>query len=319
MKVFFTGKNSRQGLTDVDPTSLVSVAKKHGYTISEDLTREDECVVCVDFAFGTLKVVRKAKRLGVRTCLVVNEPSVVIPQHAQQRILNKFDKAIFVGRTTECPKLKWPQTWTHLREGTSRLDKAVVVNADKWSFVRGHQYWLRAALSSKSSIVDVFGPGWERSVFEKTAHRLFEFLRILFSGCPPDFTGLQYLFAKPVNYLGTVNNKIDAMSRYKVAIVIENSSELLTEKLFDTWFAGCVPVFVGPKLKEYGLPQDLVVESLPDVESLQKAIEHALNFDIHEFQGKVKTFLLSSEAEEWRAEQAISQVLQAAIAASNAN
>ena len=309
MRIFFTGKNFEQGLKEIDPTSIASVAEANGIIVSETLTSQDDILVCVDFETATLKLVRKAQRLGVRTCLIINEPSVVIPQHAQSRILKKFDKVIYVGRPHPEPMLKWPQTWTPLRITGSRIDRAVVVNADKWSFYRGQNYWLRAAISNQDFRVDIYGPGWSRSGLERALHRVFEFVRTLFSGTMPSFTGLNYVLANPKNYLGMAEDKVATMSRYKVAVVIENSSELMTEKLFDAWFAGCIPVFVGPLVKPIGIPEDLVVEAAPDLKSVQTAIQVALEVDIHDFHVRLEDFLSSKEALEWKAELAIANVL----------
>lgn len=319
MRIFFSGKNAAQGLKESDPTSLISLAEKHEVTISETLTSQDDLLVCVDFETAILKLVRRAKRLGVRTCLIINEPSVVIPQHAQSRILKKFDKVIFVGRPYREPMLKWPQTWTPLRITGSRIDRAVIVNADKWSFVRGQHYWLRAAISNQDSRVDIYGPGWSRSGLERALHRVFEFVRTLFSLTRPSFQGLKYVLANPKNYLGMAEDKVETMSRYKVAVVIENSSELMTEKLFDAWFAGCVPVFVGPLVKQIGIPQDLVVETAPDVNSLRTAIQVALEVDIHDFHVRLADFLRSKEALEWKAELAIAEVLAEATTTNSAS
>jgi len=266
-----------------------------------------------------MRLVRGARRLGVPTCLVVNEPAVVIPQHAQSRVLRKFDFTIYVGREGTEPQLKWPQTWRPLLRRGSRINRAVVVNADKWSFIRGQNYWLRAAISSHDSRVDVYGPGWSRSVFERSLHRSFDFVRAVFSITMPSLKGLRYALSTPRNYVGIVEDKVEIMSRYKVAIVIENSSELMTEKLFDAWFAGCVPVYVGPLVGQFGIPDDIVVQSEPNAKSLQAAIHVALNTEISEFQDKVEKFLVSKEALAWRAELALEKILAAATRANSAN
>ena len=83
----------------------------------------------------------------------------------------------------------------------------------------------------------------------------------------------------------------------------------MTEKLFDAWFAGCIPVFVGPLVKPIGIPEDLVVEAAPDLKSVQTAIQVALEVDIHDFHVRLEDFLHSKEALEWKAELAIAKVL----------
>lgn len=50
------------------------------------------------------------------------------------------------------------------------------------------------------------------------------------------------------SYRGTVSNKKQTMERYKFSICYENAKNIpgyITEKIFDSFFAGCVPVYWG--------------------------------------------------------------------------
>ena len=76
-----------------------------------------------------------------------------------------------------------------------------------------------------------------------------------------------------------VSDKILATSGYKVALVIENSFELVTEKIFDAWLAGCIPVYVGPDLSDLGVPDELYLRALPNWVSVSESIEIALEVD----------------------------------------
>ena len=311
MKVFFTGKNAFRGLKSSDPTSLATIAEQNGVAVSPRLNKQVDLLVCMDLDHDSLRYVRKAKSIGVRTCLVASEPTVVVPQYSKKHILKQFDKTIFVGRAFQSEQFKWPQTWTHLRTTTHRRNNAVIINADKWSFVEGQNYWLRAAISTLDSRVVIYGPGWARTGVERLAHRLFELVRTLYYRTTPSFVGLRYALADPINYMGTVENKVDVMSQYKVALVIENSSELLTEKLFDAWFAGCIPVYVGPSIADFGLPADLVVTcGSGTLFGLQEGIEEALTKDHQKHLKILGEFLDSQAANEWRAEKALSEVLR---------
>ncbi len=314
MKIMFIGKNSGQSLKASDPTTVVGVAQALGHEVIQSIDGKPEIIICVDFEPSATKVLSEARESGVKTVLIANEPAVVIPQHAQQRTLSLFDKVIFVGRPNMTPFLKWPQTWAQLEPLNRRLDRAVIVNADKWSFVEGQHYWLRAALAKESTKVDVFGQGWSRAFHVRLAHRIFEFLRTFTCRTIPSLRGFPYLLAKPLVYLGAVDSKVKAMSAYKVAVVIENSSELVTEKLFDAWFAGCVPVYVGPKLSDLGLPIDLVVApKSKDIPGILAAIDDAMSSDHSEFYERIRRFLDSDLALEWNGPQSIAKTLEHAV------
>lgn len=73
---------------------------------------------------------------------------------------------------------------------------------------------------------DLFGRGWNEN---------FGILRSLFS----------YNYK---SYRGEIKSKIDTLSFYKFNICYENANNVkgwITEKLFDSFFAGCVPIYWG--------------------------------------------------------------------------
>ena len=313
-KVLLCGKNFDQPLKNLDPSSIKSVMKTKGIQIAESLSQSPDAVICVDYSKRSFGTVLEARKLGIKTVLIMNEPSVVIPQHSQTRILKHFDSVVRVGRPDKKGNfLPWPQTWRPLGPIRDRLSRVVLINADKWSFVAGNHYWLRAAIGASASKVDFFGPGWARSQWVRLAHRVYEFLRTLFSGTCPVLKGSHYVLARPMNYLGEVEDKVATMSKYKVALVIENSSELITEKLFDAWFAGCIPVYVGPEVSDFDLPNNLILRSDGDLPSVRESIEIALSMDHSKFLIELEKFMTSDRALEWASEKAMISTLREAL------
>ena len=313
MRILFTGKNHSQALKDLDPSSLAGAALSRGFESVLSIADNPHVVICVDFQKSDLPVIRQARSRGIKTVLVINEPEVVIPQHAKLRIRNEFDKVIEVGRPWTTPILNWPQTWLPVSYRSERLDRVVLVNADKWSFVSGQHYWLRAAAASKIKTVDVFGFGWERSLAFRLAHRIFELWRTIASRTLPNLKGLSKVLATPSSYKGSASNKNNAMSNYKVALVVENSSELLTEKLFDAWFAGCIPVYLGPPVGAFGIPEHLVVPvKEPTLRSVRVALDAALSVNREVFIQDLDEFLTSNDAAKWKADVALKAILRSA-------
>lgn len=313
MKILFTGKNHSQGLKDLDPSSLAGAAQSLGFESVSSIADNPGVVICVDFEKSALPVIRQARSKGIKTVLVTNEPEVVIPQHSQPRIRSEFDSLLEVGRPRAKPMLKWPQTWLPMSDNAERLDRVVLVNSDKWSFVKGQHYWLRAAAASQIETVDVFGFGWERSFVIRLAHRIFELWRTITARSRPSLQGLAMILATPNSYKGSVANKNKAMSNYKVALVVENSSEFLTEKLFDAWFAGCIPVYLGPPVEAFGIPEHLVFTiNEPTLRGLRSALDAALASDRDAFIQKVREFLSSEGASDWKSSVALKAILTSA-------
>ena len=313
MRILFVGKNFSQGLKDSDPSSLDSTARELGHQVVASLEDQPDILICVDFKRTDMKIIHRAQRMQIHTTLIINEPEVVIPQQSRRSIRSKFDTVLEIGRPDSIPQLKWAQTWRSIAREQARSKSVVLVNADKWSFIEGSLYWLRAAVASENPNLDVFGHGWDRKVHVRFAHRVFELLRTLVARRMPSLKGIRYVLSRPLAFKGSVQDKVQEMSKYNVAVVIENSQELLTEKLFDAWFAGCVPVYVGPSVKKFGLPSELVVECEPNKEHLKAAIDVALNFDRNQFLESLEQFLASSSGAEWEAKNAMMRALEAAI------
>lgn len=312
MKILFTGLNYKQGLKNIDSSNYFSTAKSMGYSCVNSLLDNPDVLVCVDYSRSVLSSVRSAKERGIKTVLISCEPSVVIPQNSKRRITRLFDKVVLVGRPGS-HVLKWPQSWRTLNENSDRLGKAILVNSDKWSFISGQLYWLRAALWRSVKYLDVAGNGWNKSFGVRLGHRLFELLRTLCNLCVPNFDGGFYCLSKPENFVGTPEDKIALMANYRVALVIENSLEYLSEKLFDAWFAGCIPVYVGAPVEHFGLPPNLVLQSEARPKSVRHAMDQALSMSHIDFLTRLKDFLESPEAATWRSEIAMRQVISSAL------
>jgi hypothetical protein len=319
-KIMFTGKNHSQALSPTDETSLASISRKMGFLVVDSLDEKPAVVICVDFEKHASRVIKKANSLGLLTVLVMNEPAVVIPEHGNEKILRDFQIVLKVGRPNSAPQILWPQSWQELNETPARVDRAVIVNADKWSFIKGQLYWLRSGLAARDRRVDVFGHGWNRSFGVRLAHRIYEILRTINLGVVPRLKGSLFLLAKPISFLGPANLKVQVMKKYKVAVVIENSAELVTEKLFDAWFAGCIPVYVGPALRNFSIPGNLiVVPTEASVSAVSNAISEALRMDHGSFISNLREFLDSEPAQLWDADRVMPGIVRFATSAVNPN
>lgn len=308
MRILFTGKNFAQGLKESDPTNYLMAAEALGHVCVENFFERPDVVVCVDYARASRGVIKQARASGIKTVLICCEPSVVIPQHKQKRITCLFDQVIWVGRPLQ-PPVRWPQSWRLHVTSLRRLNKAVLVNADKWSFVPGQLYWLRAAIGSSEQRLDVAGQGWSRASFTRAMHRVYELFRTLAGFSLPSFLGMSHAMSVPLNYRGAPRDKVDFMSQYKVALVIENSRELMTEKIFDAWFAGCIPVYVGPELGVFEIPEELVVTADPSVKSIKRALDRAFEINHEDFLTRLNHFMGSPARKPWKSKDSLQYIL----------
>ncbi len=314
--IFFAGVNPSQDLKESDSTNLLGESKQLGFQAARSLNDPLQRVICVDWDPSDREFIGWLKNNAEKATLVINEPSVVIPQHSQTKIRRQFNIVIEVGRPFSEPMVAWPQTWASpANQKVNKLpNRAVIIQSAKYSFVKGQLYGLRILLASSDKRIDVFGHGWSESPFRTVGRLALELARALRGRAKLDLSTLTSAFRKPLNYLGSVDSKISAMNQYKVAVVIENSQEYMSEKLFDAFFARCIPVYVGAELEPFGIPDSLYVKAAPTQESVSKAISLALSMDYESWRSKVDAFLEDPQTRnKWDGKSATRRIFELAL------
>lgn len=215
--------------------------------------------------------------------LIRQEPKFVLPQNYLKNNLKKFDQVINVGvPLKENPMgINWPQKIVFPEKNKHRISnsRVVMINSDLLSLKKDEKYSLRRKVAFKSEQVDLYGFGWNSSLISKlktVAVELNKFFKNPFIIRP---SRLKYYFKKQPNYFGAVSNKISIMNNYRISLVIENSSSYVSEKIFDSFSGGCIPIFVGPNLAHYKIPENLYVQANPTLTCIQSAIKLAQQMD----------------------------------------
>lgn len=136
---------------------------------------------------------------------------------------------------------------------------------------------------------EFFGVGWDRYAFGlpligKVLNRI---------------TPLGKMFAqKWPSYRGPAKNKIDLMQNYKFSICYENAEKIpgyITEKIFDSLAAGCIPVYWGaPNITKF-VPADCFVNKVdfPTYEKLYDYLTNMSEARYSECQAAIKRYLTS--------------------------
>jgi hypothetical protein len=104
---------------------------------------------------------------------------------------------------------------------------------------------------------DLYGSGWDRFYFRGKFSRLNLVLPRLYAKFPA--LGRSQRFP---SHRGTVPVKNKVMREYKFAMAYENASfpGYVTEKIFDAFFAGCVPIYLGaPDVTDY-IPAETFID-----------------------------------------------------------
>ena len=253
-----------------------------------------DCDVAIYFDLTDSDSMNIVDKSAATKILVRQEPKLVIPKNYESKVIKRFDHVIDIGKSKEDVflNINWPQDLSHIYEtGNKRKNKFVMVNSNLLSLARDQNYSLRREIAAKMRTVDLFGFKWNNSSFEKFLTLVKELKKYLPSIYRIKLSGLKYYFKTFDNYLGSVVNKREAMSVYKYSIVIENSSDYVSEKLFDSLLSGCIPVYVGPDLSLYDLPENLYIQAEPNFVDIKSKMAHAQEQNYEEWAENLNVWL----------------------------
>lgn len=197
---------------------------------------------------------------------ILLEPPLVSPKMYCElpRISHSFEK-VFLHNTVGCGfSLKgvnqdalhsyyWPQPYASAIEpywsNQGRLNKLVVIAGHHHSKWRKPEYYSKrieaVAELSKYHAIDLYGRGWDKP-FSKNSLWI-PYLR-------------NYLTIKNV-YKGVCNSKLEILSKYRFSLCYENMPMpgYVTEKIFDCFYAGTIPVYLGaPDVNQF-IPSDTYI------------------------------------------------------------
>ena len=205
---------------------------------------------------------KDSRLIGIFNILILWEPATVVPWQYTNPIIEKFNLVIAMGEA-KGSNLE-TDNWAHhpyefetfLCDEKLRKREAVMINSAKFSANSNSLYGFRRKVSRGLSELDIdyvlIGDNWHMSKFKEFRERVWALRKELLAGNRPNIKEVYSdFFYKYPEYTGRVDDKIDELSKYKYAIVIENEADFVSEKLFDAIAAKCVPIYVGPNLKKY--------------------------------------------------------------------
>lgn len=143
---------------------------------------------------------------------------------------------------------------------------------------------------------DFYGFGWDKYFFGRPLSRLNR------------FSGLTSLLAKKYRtYKGIVNSKKETLSKYKFSICYENARDIpgyITEKIFDCFFAGTIPIYWGaPNITKY-IPKNCFIDrrGFNNIEEVYYYISTMDDVRYMEYIESIKNYLRSDNIKQFSAE-----------------
>ncbi len=315
--IFLTGVNSSLNGNPTAPNSFGAfLLQRDLLSLTPDSSIEK--LVCIDYSPSVASEIKKFG-LGPEDCTLVRmEPSVVLPANFAKSRQKQFKQIITVGAQNSSGAISvyWPLVWPTVHElaqsrDTNRAERVVLINGNKMSFVKGELYSLRRKAIKAIVNLDLYGTQWDSKLAARLITALRSFAHAIFSLKWPRSSGIHLWFQGYQDYKGPVGDKLATMSKYKYALVIENSAEYMSEKLMEALFAGCLPIYVGPDPRDYGIPKELVVWVDPTIESIQEGLREASTLNFNHFSSGLSAFLGSNKVQElWGHSQVHTRILE---------
>ncbi len=194
-----------------------------------------------------------------RNFLLLIEPRCVEPKLYAKECLSKFELVVPWG-PYRAQKMDLP-VWLDLPvEVPSNLEESlrlgtkpsVMVNASKYSSVSESQYSLRRRTlildANKQGSITLYGDHWNEPLHSEARRRVAACRKNSLKQI--DWEEAFSEFGKRYKqHDGKINPNFDGVTQFRTAIVIENESDFLSEKVWHFLFRGVVPIYVGPDLR----------------------------------------------------------------------
>lgn len=149
---------------------------------------------------------------------------------------------------------------------------------------------------NKPKDFDLYGIGWDKYLFKGRLSMLngLDFLKI-------------FLKSEYASYKGPVETKFQILQKYKFSICYENAKDIpgyITEKIFDSLFAGCIPIYWGaPNITDYIPPETFIDKRKFDsYADLYDYIKNMPEERYNEYLEAIKSFLRSDKIYPFSAE-----------------
>lgn len=213
----------------------------------------------------------------------------------------------FVGGPLRCQPFRWMQSFDDVHDELWEKDDRkflVMINANKLPRVYWQELYterMRAVeYFSRYDEVDLYGKGWEspsirvgRTWVPYTLKRVQYGFRKKWDRVRPD----PLLVAARKAYRGVAESKSGTIAGYKFALCFENSilKGWITEKIFDCFFAGTVPIYWGEPEIEKHIPEGCFIDmrKFSGYEELRTFLHSLSEDDIRTYKENARAFLRS--------------------------
>ena len=291
-------------------SAFAKVLNDSGFEIVNEYSEDVYAIIANSNKHNFMSKEQFQKIDHTKRILILWEPYVVETERYQAEVLEQYahiyaPSRIWADRVGGIA-FNWPQEPIDnerriFEHWEGRLKKVVVIQGNKFSARKGELYSLRRRVLSKvhPSKLDLYGTNWNTGIKFDWWHWSRSLVNSKFFDISLSSSfGIGGSYS---NYLGTTENKMSTLENYQICLVIENSADFVSEKLFDSIRAGCITIYVGPNLDNFGLKPDVAINANATRKEVIKAIDAVfqLNTSARLDIAKYQRNALSLVSDEW--------------------
>jgi len=268
---------------------------------SKDIPKNDKAEeVGIYFSFRSHREYKKYRKRPdiIFGSFYIMEPVVVRPdRYKQLPLITKYFKRVYLPNTegfgysldnvdtSKLHRIYFPQAYNSILEEYWERPKEglCVINANKLpkSF-KGELYGerIRAILElSKYRQIDLYGKEWRSWKKRGTYRPIFLLNRKQVLEC----------------YKGEIDSKFEELSGYRFNLCFENMimPGYITEKIFDCFFVGVIPIYLGaPDIAEY-VDEDCFIDArkFSDYKEMAEFLENMGEAEIEKYRSNIRKYM----------------------------
>lgn len=291
-----------------------SLINKKDVLITHQFGEKIDALICHGYSKDAILEAHKSKISKNKMVLVLWEPPIIHPKLHSDEYLSNFGH-IYAPSKKWAKKqnavyFNWPvreiKSISKISEFETRQKNAVMMQRNKVNFFKDENYSLRRILLFKSLRlkypITLYGSGWDKIPSKQIIKAFFNLILNFKHGISKK--ALRYTKVQYPNYRGEPKNKFTTLEKYKISVVIENHNSYISEKIFDSLNSGCITIYVGPNLVDYGLDENLAIQSDANADSILLSLEKTMELgdkkllEIH----KMQRHYMNKVAKKWNSE-----------------
>lgn len=232
--------------------SLLLFGKLEGVDFSSSamiLIEDTDAILFVDYPSSADPYFKKALESKKPLFLLVWESSIINPRNIQKSKHSIFERVFtYDDALVDGVKyIKTPYSFDFPKEISKSFESkklCCLISGNKYSYHPNELYSERKKIiewfeNYSPDVFSLYGRGWDkiippRNFLDKIVNR-FDAFKL-------------FRHALPITYKGEVLDKTIVLSNYKFSICFENAKDVngyISEKIFDSFFSGCVPIYLG--------------------------------------------------------------------------